>query len=292
MNVNFVKVKTDDGIELHGVVSGKITDSTVILHIHGLAGNFYENRFIWSMAKKYQSNNLSFISFNNRGHDYIADVLKEDGGKISFLRKGGAHDHFEDCIKDIDAWLKFAKDNNAKKIILQGHSVGAAKVIYYYISTFDPNISGLVLISPSDDISWGKDELGDKFKLIIDLAKKMINEGKEGDLIPYKSFSYPMDAQTFLDTFEGKTPQSMFHFPTTIPKIAEKLGTIQLPIFITLGTVNEAYSGEPKKYLENLKKLFKKSKIKMKIIEDAGHTYIGYEDKLTDEIIHWTKEFC
>lgn len=290
MKVDFVKVNTEDGIELHGIVSGEIRGSIVILHTHGLAGNFYENRFISTMAKQYPSHNITFISFNNRGHDYIADVLKDDAGEVSFIRKGGAHDRFEDCVKDIRAWVNFAMDNGAKKIFLQGHSVGAAKVTYYYISTNDSNISGLILISPSDDVSWGMSELGEKYNDVINHAKRMIKDGNGDDLIPYKSFSYPMDAETFLATFEGITPQSMFHSPSLVPDTVRNLGNIRLPIIITIGTVNEAYVGKPEDYVSNLRKIFKETKLATEIIRGAGHSYIGYEKTLTDKITQWIEK--
>lgn len=289
MKVELEKIKTKDGIELHGIISGNISNSTVILHTHGLSGNFYENRFVSTMAKLFPLNNIAFLSYNNRGHDYIADVLKEKNNSIEFLRKGGAHDFFEDCVKDIQAWIDYVIKKGAKKIFLQGHSVGAAKITYYYMLKNNNKIEGLILISPSDDLSWAKEELGNNFNDIMKLAKKMIHEGMGDDLIPYKSFSYPMDAKTFVNTFDQLTPQSMFHFPSKNIEITNKLMEITLPIIVTLGTVEEAYPGTPENHIHNLKMLFKNASFKSKIISGAGHSYIGFEKILTDTIIELIK---
>ena len=40
-------------------------------------------------------------------------------------------ENFEDCVVDIDAWIKFALSKGYEKIILMGHSLGTEKIVYY-----------------------------------------------------------------------------------------------------------------------------------------------------------------
>lgn len=63
---------------------------------------------------------------NTSGHDSIAD-LAIIGEKEQHKRVGQIFEKFEDCVSDIDAWLKFFKSKGYDKLILQGHSLGAAK---------------------------------------------------------------------------------------------------------------------------------------------------------------------
>jgi pimeloyl-ACP methyl ester carboxylesterase len=48
-----------------------------VVHVHGWDGNFYENRFIDHAAQVCGRMGIGFISGNNRGHDYIADILRD-----------------------------------------------------------------------------------------------------------------------------------------------------------------------------------------------------------------------
>lgn len=46
MNYPIVKVKTEDGLGLHGLFTEPIESTkTIVIHIHGSAGNFYGNNY-------------------------------------------------------------------------------------------------------------------------------------------------------------------------------------------------------------------------------------------------------
>ena len=87
-------------------------------------GNFYENRFLDILAKSYTDKNYAFLTFNNRGRDFITELLK--GNDFTII--GGSLERFKDCILDIDGVLNWAKEKGYKEIILEGHSYGCNKV--------------------------------------------------------------------------------------------------------------------------------------------------------------------
>jgi len=96
----FVRVLTEDGMELQGFYVGRsqklevrmqrsespnpelgprslTADPFCLVHVHGWDGNFYENRFIDHAAEVCARQGIGFVTGNNRGHDYIADILRD-----------------------------------------------------------------------------------------------------------------------------------------------------------------------------------------------------------------------
>ena len=70
MKTKLVRVVTSDKLVLHGVLytPEKGTDK-VVVHIHGMGGNFYENHFVDLMAEEFTKNGVAFLTGNNRGHE-------------------------------------------------------------------------------------------------------------------------------------------------------------------------------------------------------------------------------
>jgi|WetSurMetagenome_2_1015567.scaffolds.fasta_scaffold100047_2 pimeloyl-ACP methyl ester carboxylesterase len=102
-----VRVVTDDGLELSGIYQPagtrdkglgtrgprsdrksqcSIPNSYCLVHVHGWDGNFYENRFIDHAAQVCSSLGIGFVSGNNRGHDYISDILRSRRNQKSEAR--------------------------------------------------------------------------------------------------------------------------------------------------------------------------------------------------------------
>ena len=58
MKQELVRINSMDEIEQPGIlyIPDKTTDK-IVIHVHGLNGNFYENRFLDTLAKSYTDNN-------------------------------------------------------------------------------------------------------------------------------------------------------------------------------------------------------------------------------------------
>lgn len=150
MKTTFCRTITSDKLRLDGLLFEPDKKSnTAILHIHGMAGNFYENVFLDSMAEEYTKAGYAFLTGNNRGHDHIAD-FHIVGPKENYKRIGDVFEKIEDCILDINTWLEFLKQKGYKVFILQGHSLGAVKAVYYLNNYSNNPFISLVLASPPD----------------------------------------------------------------------------------------------------------------------------------------------
>lgn len=64
MNEKLVRIKSVDGIEMPGILyTPKDYTDGICIHVHGMNGNFYENRFVDVLADTYAENGYSFFNF-------------------------------------------------------------------------------------------------------------------------------------------------------------------------------------------------------------------------------------
>jgi alpha-beta hydrolase superfamily lysophospholipase len=285
----FVRIFTEDGIELHGLFfEPEKKKNIVILHIHGLAGNFYENRFIDYIAEILTKEGYAFLTVNTRGHDYISDFIKKVDSTLTYVQIGAAHEIFEECIYDIKSWIDFLGQRGYPLTILEGHSTGAIKVAFYLSQTQDKRVKGLILMSPSDDIGLQKELLKEKFEEALIVAKEMIKEGKSEELMPKEFFGYPIDAKTYLNMFGPGTKIGIFNFHDTHARF-EELSKIQCPILTFYGTIKEAVvNNEVEKALSIIKrKTISAPRCDVKLIKDAPHNYLNHENEVAKIIRDW-----
>lgn len=142
--VNFVNEKK---LELIGMLfeDEATSKNTIVIHIHGNYGNFYNNKFIWTMSKIYVDYGISFLPFNLSAHDGLAEGYRD--GELDYIG-GGVADYSESII-DIQAAVAYVQRLGYKEIYLQGHSLGCDKIIDYILTNDVPGIK-VILLSPVD----------------------------------------------------------------------------------------------------------------------------------------------
>ncbi len=168
-----VHVDTIDNLRLFGLLHTRTdTSDGVIIHIHGTSGNFYYNSFYPYIAEVARKNNFSYLQTNNRGagnYEYEAGVPPH----------GAALELFEDSVMDLDAWIKFCINHGLNRIILESHSFGNEKVIYYLNKgKYRKNIIGVILLGFNDSVGTQlryEKKIGRNY---FSEAKKLVLEGK------------------------------------------------------------------------------------------------------------------
>ena len=99
MKQELVRINSNDGIQMPGILyTPDKTSKKIVIHVHGLNGNFYENNFLDSVSKSYTDKGFAFLTFNNRGREFITELWK---GKECVVI-GGSLERFKDCILDIE----------------------------------------------------------------------------------------------------------------------------------------------------------------------------------------------
>ena len=273
MDTQKIKTITADKLVMDGLLYKSETRSnTIVINIHGTAGNFYANDFIEAMASGYTDQSIDFMPVNNRGHDFIAEIKR--AGKLKSKTIGYAYENFEDCIHDIKAWIDFAAELKYKNIILQGHSLGAIKCVYYLHKTKDKRVNGLIFASPPDVVGLilkRKKPVG----LTDDLL--LINTGDSLQIVSKRTMEQL-----------GRKNGPADIFSTYSPDKKSVLGELAIPIFAFFGDLNEAVTMDPEKALEILhKKAEGCSDFTYKVFRGANHVYLNKEKRVAAELAKW-----
>lgn len=286
LKAEFVRITTKDGLELHGLLfepRRKTTDALV--HVHGWIGNFYENRFIDYIAKETISRGFTFLTFNNRGTGIATDFIRRRKSKVEYVRIGGCLEKFEDCIIDIKAGIDFLSKKGYKKIILQGHSLGCQKITFYKYKTRDRRVKGLIELAPVDDIGYVKRALGSRYEESLRIAKEMVANGKENETVPNWMAFYPsLSAKMFLNVADPESPSGrIFDYSGSLKEIK----SVDCPILAIFGSKDEYQSNSNEK-LKILEKNVKNCNTQL--IQNAGHGFVDFEDKLSKLIGEWLED--
>lgn len=84
-----LQITTADGLYLHGYYVPSKGKENALLHIHGFAGNFYENDFVHVLASELEYKKVAFLTVNTRGSEKVKDFVKYPKREDNFLRKSG-----------------------------------------------------------------------------------------------------------------------------------------------------------------------------------------------------------
>lgn len=272
MTVDFIRFHTIEGVELQGWFNDVPGDLAVI-HVHGMSGNGYENRFIDSLRGMCTVNNISFFSFDNRGRGVLSTFRKDNG----YVLGGSCFEVFEDSEQDILAAIMFLQSKGKNKFILQGHSLGCSKVVNFVLQTKHINIEKLVLLAPTNMVAWAR--LDANHEKYLAMARKNVKNGKLLDVIgwdcwqdktPFSSQSYlSLCDSSLVDLYGDISSSGLFSkitFPTLICYGDRDIG------------ITHIYQTAENWFLK-INKL-KNENISVSIIQNADHGFYKYENVL------------
>lgn len=288
MKTSLTRIYTEDGLELHGVLyEPEEKTQTILIHVHGMAGNFYENQFLNSLAQALTKNKIAFFVFNNRGSEFIKDFHKTSlDGSSRIVRLGSAYEAFEDSYIDIKAAIDFIS-KKFEYIHISGHSLGCAKVAYYVATSEDKKIASALFISPSDMLGLVRADQ-ENFKATIIEATTLVKSGKNSQLLTELVWGeYPISASTYLSLFADDAKDAIFNFsnPSDMLDILKK---ISVPLFAIMGTKDDALTVPIQEAFTRLEEaLIRSPKKQTRVLEGATHGYRGHEEELAGLVLEW-----
>jgi alpha-beta hydrolase superfamily lysophospholipase len=219
-----------------------------------------------------------------------SELGKRKAESYDYVQIGGMYEKLADSVADIRAWVDFAVGRGAQRIILQGHSHGATKVVHYLITTRDPRVGGLILLSPSDDMGLARKRLGDRFLWVLARAREMTCKGGGRKLLPEKDSPYPVSAATFFDCHNKGSITGIFNMSRTNRREFPELASISVPVLLAVGTVEEAFVGAPQKYVQDIRACMANCpSFTGAVIEGAPHNYLGREAQLARVLKKWLR---
>lgn len=286
--VNFTNRKK---LELIGLLfqPQDVLSDTIVIHIHGNYGNFYNNKFLWYMSKTYTQNNVSFLTFNLSAHDGLSEGYRV--GELDYI--GGGVADYSESICDIEAAINYVRSLGYSNIFLQGHSLGCDKILEYIIEHQADDL-GIILLSPVDSYAvqkrWLSIHKNETVEDQINRLKMMISTRHDGfewlNIDEYGAeglnedwiYQIPVTRKALLSILEG----SAFKYLNL--ECGEHF-TIKNKTFIFLGMRDGLQITSQKEM-----RIFLEGRIPNCYIEDAldsDHDIIGVEQVLTDGIAKW-----
>lgn len=282
MKQELVRINSIDEIEQPGILyTPNEKTNKIVIHVHGLNGNFYENRFLDILAKSYTNKSYAFLTFNNRGRDFITELLK--GNDFTII--GGSLERFKDCILDIEGVVNWVKEKGYSEIILEGHSYGCNKVLYYYNQKKDNSIKKIVLLAPCDIPSECKKFLSEKeYKNAKEESTRLVNEKNDNELIDFSVMANgKIAAGTYYNDFLPGGENDFIKYSDGKNSKSKILNNVDIPTLIVLGDVDECVLTQPidvvKEYLKN-----NISNCNIQVIEGADHSYTNRYEQLGNVI--------
>jgi pimeloyl-ACP methyl ester carboxylesterase len=281
--MELVAFETGDRLRTDGLFvppRGKFT----VVHVHGKCGNFYQNDFIKSMLSIFEQAGIGFLTFNNRGHDCIAEGYRN--GRVEYV--GGSVERFMDCLNDISAAVAFARDY-ADHVIVQGHSNGAEKALQYALVQPD-TIDGIVLLSPSD--SYEMQRLYRPQETPEDQARRLSAAGGAGEnmhLLPKdeygirtgdKEYSIPVTKESLLDLLTGPAFNVLrLSRPWTAAPVA-------MPTLVCLAEHDPYLTVDPNLMKTEVQRRLGDD-VTLELVMGADHHFHGREESLVRAITKW-----
>lgn len=277
-----ISFKSQSGYMCKGILySDNECDQTVI-HIHGSYGNFYDNLFIQQMAFAYNKNRINLLAFNLETHGGFSDGFI--GERYGYF--GGAISTFESCFDDIQGAIDFA-ETFSKRVILQGHSQGTDKVLYYLINS--KRCYPIILISPCDSYALQKEWIApESVEDQIARIKKIPENGMTWlDLKEYgiksgeENYYIPITKRAFLSLAEG------FNFNFTRIEAPCELYWLDINAYIYIGG-KDAYQTS---CIDRIREFWnlRISNPKVSFFLEGGHDMDNVEDEVISDILSWIK---
>jgi len=253
MKTQIIRMVTSDTLRLDGLFYEPIVKSNkCIIHVHGTSSDFYRTEYFEEMSSQFTENGFAFLTFNNRGSGLEYSFKTIVDGKIGkSIPIGSRNETFEDCVIDIQTAVEFAKSKGYTEIILQGHSYGCNKVIWYAL---EKDFAGkIILLAPCD---------------IADIKRKSA-QGR----VAWKS----------------RNSENVNMFRYRDKTFMTRLSNLKNQIIIQIGT-NDAFIDQPiQECIDYLNTAFQNAKLTCHIINDANHNYHGHEKELVSNLTTWIK---
>lgn len=287
MRTEYVTFPTTDGLIHQGLLyQPDQPSSKILVHVHGMAGNFYENQFVHVMGQQLAAAGWALFSFNNRGHDYIAQLPKKDAPD-GYLLAGDAFERFEDCVSDIAGAIDCVSERGFSTVALQGHSLGASKVTYYLTQTNDARVNRLLLAAPADMVGLLQDEDDAKEKYAT--AERLVEAGTGDQFLSKKIWDwYWLSATTYLNF---ATPGNAIDVINTHqPDAPSALNSVAIPALVYFGDQDDAVIKQLSviKALTIIKaKLMHAPAVETAILPNADHSYCGKEREVSQMVMNW-----
>lgn len=281
-----VRLTTRDDLEMVGFYCCPRSGDArrAVLHVHGLAGNFYENRFVSDVAEAVVERGLAFLAMNGRGHDYRSDNLIGRGADTDSVLGGASYDIFEKSALDIAAGADYLESRGHGEVYFEGHSLGTSKVVSYLAGVGDARAVGLILVAPPEMVALNETRSSGDHERLLSRSRELVEKG-EGDTLLETGYAVPFSAATYVSMYGDPARNDVFPFRMGESGDYPELASLELPILVAYGTADEAAFIEPEEAARLVAlKAHRATRVETFLAEGANHVFWGSESDLARAI--------
>lgn len=275
---DFIRVVTEDQIQLSGLYQPGDKNKPAVVFIHGFTSDFYSPVFIHSISQELKQKNFAVILAQNRGTGIQTEFRKNDGDHCYL---GSFFEKLEDAHLDISAHIEFLLNEGYQEIILMGHSLGTLKTTrYLFEGKYKNIITKLVLLAPFDKNAFMVRKGNERWDYFLKVAEAKIKEGSGRDQVPVPEFEdYPLSYECFVSWYNKTELSCLWDFYRKEYE-GNLIREIKLPVQVILGDQDEfvdypEFNENAQTVLDFLNKTL--PNCHTRLLKDSNHTYNGRE---------------
>jgi alpha-beta hydrolase superfamily lysophospholipase len=199
MRPEFVRYKTEDQEILQALFWFPEKDSkTAVIYVPSATGGFSGQHDITPIVS----------AITRKGYAFMATNVRTVG-----VPNGWTFAHFEDCVQDVKAAVRYAKSRQFDNLVLVGHSLGGPRAMYYWVQTREPSIIALVfmgsIVSPYGEaqLRWPGSKRAE-YDAFLEKIRDLVHRGRGEEVLTFPDYFLPpvppsltLSAGTFLNLF-------------------------------------------------------------------------------------------
>jgi pimeloyl-ACP methyl ester carboxylesterase len=184
---------------------------------------------------------------------------------------GSAWELYEDSPNDLAAWIDYAASPGLDKVILAGHSLGAAKAVYYLSKRQDQRIRGIILASPDLHGHWSSG--------LVAEAQRLVDAGQGEELLPaiMGAYWYRLSARNVA----SRSNILSNIYAGDKPHIAQ----IHCPILAVFGSSGDVGGESELRTIQQ--NATGASRVETALLAGADHVYTDRERQFAETVVAW-----
>ena len=254
-----------------------------VMCLHGAASAFYFPPYI-ALGRALAAQGYPFLSGNTRAHDIASmdvpwppNAHPETVAELRLIGTGWRR--FEEVALDVAGWIDFLVGQGVERVVLFGHSFGAACATYYLTHHEDPRVVGLIVAS-------GRDTVTAQDPARVQLAEQLVAQGKGLTAMPLLGGVPPIFA---LESAERVVDVERVFGPFATQGHTPWIADIRTPILATLGTMESIPN--LRGLMEGMRaRAVQVSRFDVAVIDGADHVYTGQEHELARVVLDWLEQ--
>ena len=257
---------------------------TALVHIHGIMGNFLVGTLRFFPAPIARAG-FPVLVLETR----MANVGQLFGQAI-----------FEDAIRDVEAAVRWLREQGFDTIVLSGYSSGATLATRFAATHHVPDLRGLVCLGNP----WGlpqsmqrrSEQYGARpdYAELVQTVRRAIGgnpDAPEDDRLFVVEHSRgpssrPADGEvyTYRTWWHSRGPAA------TSAMAFRQIGQVWAPVLLVQGTSDEVVQFEEAVALAGVARAAGNRDVTVIRIDDAGHTFRGHEIATLDAVVSWLRK--